>query len=181
MRSGVLIYSLVLLLIFAGFFSSRQTVKKMEESETEVNQQYFQIQIRYFEQKQLILELLSMAEKNCTELKDSIPDKLPDITKPEIPVGLDFEEFRKERKTQAELDSFIHKVINEVFSICMDLPESAPEIVVKIKKEQVRLDSLKNRYNTRAIQHNAYIKKFPRNYYSSFYHFHSKPYYSSDI
>ncbi len=50
------------------------------------------------------------------------------------------------------------------------------EMYVQICKYQGIADSLKNEYNQSARHHNSYIKGFPRNFYSSFFHFQSKAY-----
>ena len=173
------IYGLVLLLIFAGFISSKQTIKRMKESENEVNIKYYQIQRKYFEQKLFLQKLLDAVEKNCSELNGLFPKSIPDLARPGVTADPDFEQFRAERKIQEELDQLINSTEKLVLSSCHDLPASTRAIIVEIKNEQTNLDSLRDEYNALAMQHNAYIKRFPRNYYSSFYHFRSKPYYSS--
>lgn len=152
----------------------------MTKSENEVNIKYFQIQKNYFDQKLLLLKLLEAMEKNCAEMKDSLLENLPTIAEPKVASGLDFEQFRTEKKNQEKLDDLISRYERLPVSACPDLPDSFREITLQIKNEQERLGFLKMEYNTMAREHNAYIKRFPRNYYSSFYHFHSKPYYGSD-
>jgi hypothetical protein len=180
MRRDSFIYGLVLLLIFTGFISFKQTIKRMKESENEVCIKYFQIQKKYFEQKLLLQKFLDTMETNCDELNVLFPESTPGLAGPKVPADPDFEQFRAERKIQEELDRLINSTEKIVLSSCHDLPASTRAIIAEIKNIQTNLDSLKDEYNTLAMQHNAYIKRFPRNYYSSFYHFRSKPYYSSE-
>jgi len=180
MRSDSFIYGLVLLLIIAVIFSSRQMVKKMNESENNVNVKYFQIQKKYFNQKRLLINLLAAVEKNCGELNDLLPENLPDIPEPNAPEDFNFEQFRAEIKTQEKLDHLIIRTERIIISGCPDLAASTREMLVHLKNEQELLYFMKNDYNKLARQHNAFIKRFPRNFYSNFYHFRSKPYYSSE-
>ena len=50
-------------------------------------------------------------------------------------------------------------------------------LLIDLSFDKIQTRELREEYNDRARNHNAYIKKFPRNFYSSFFHFQSKPYF----
>jgi hypothetical protein len=50
-------------------------------------------------------------------------------------------------------------------------------LLIDLSFDKIQTGELREEYNNRARIHNAYIKKFPRNFYSSFFHFQSKPYF----
>ena len=50
-------------------------------------------------------------------------------------------------------------------------------LLIDLSFDKIQTRELREEYNDQARNHNSYIKKFPRNFYSSFFHFQSKPYF----
>ena len=178
MRSSGLIYSIVLLLLLAGFFSGRSTIRKMSLSENRVNYAYFNIEKKYFDQQVLLGGLLDEISGYCSGISDSlITTSLPAFSEPLGMNDYDFDQFRAAREKQEKIDHFVNNLEQFMLTNCMNL---SPDVLRKVERlETGQKNILKDwgDYNSIAIVHNTYIKKFPRNFYSSFFKFQSKPYY----
>ncbi len=178
MKSSGLIYSIVVLLLLAGLFSGRSTIKNMSKSESQVNQAYFNIEKKYFNQHIFLNDLLDEINEECTAINDSlIKDLLPDIHEPKGISDYDFDQFRAAREKQVNIDLLVNNLGQFLSANCQGLSSGIFIKVERLESEQKDILRDWEDYNSKVRMHNTYIKKFPRNFYSSFFKFRSKPYY----
>ena len=178
MKSSGLIYSTIILLLLAGFFSGRSTIIKMKRSETQVNQAYFNIEKKYFEQQVFLIDLLDEIHEECSGITEPlIKEFLPDLSEPKEMGDFSFDQFRDAREKQKQVDLFVNNLEQFLITNCMNLSPGVHEKIEKLEIGQKSILRDWGDYNSIAIVHNTYIKKFPRNFYSSFFKFQSKPYY----
>ena len=180
MKSSGLIYSIVILLLLLGLFSGRSTMKNMSKSENLVDLAYFNIEKKYFNQQILLNDLVSKISEDCRGNIDSlIKELLPGISEPKEISNFDFDQFRAAREKQKHIDFIVNNLGLFLSNNCSDLPSDVLLQVECLETEQKLLMRDWEDYNLKVRIHNTYIKKFPRNFYSSFFKFRSKPYYKS--
>lgn len=150
----------------------------MRRSERQVNQAYFKIEKKYFDQQILLNSLLDEINEECTVITDSLrKDLLPHISEPKGIRDYDFDQFRAAREKQENIEQLINNMGQFLSANCQGL---SSEIFVKVERLEIgQKDIVRDwgDYNSKVRMHNTYIKKFPRNFYSNFFKFRSKPYY----
>ncbi len=100
-----------MLLLLAGLFSGRSTIKKMKSSENRVNKAYFNIEKKYFDQQLILNDLLNEISGKCNGNTDSLINYLlPNISEPKEVSDYDFEQFRAERKKQKQIDYLVNNL-----------------------------------------------------------------------
>ncbi len=178
MKSSGIIYSTIMLLLLAGLFSGRSTIKKMKSSENRVNKAYFNIEKKYFDQQLILNDLLNEISGKCNGNTDSLINYLlPNISEPKEVSDYDFEQFRAEREKQKQIDYLVNNLGLFLSNNCIDLASDVFRKVERLEAVQKLILRDWKDYNLKVRMHNTYIKKFPRNFYSSFFKFRSKPYY----
>lgn len=98
---------------------------------------------------------------------------------PEISEGyiVDFVTFRKYLKFHSKLLENADTVLKYFENHPAEKTELLETLLIDLTFDKIQTGALREEYNNRARNHNAFIKKFPRNFYSSFFHFQSKPYF----
>ena len=90
---------------------------------------------------------------------------------------LDFVTFNKYLKLHNTLLENADRVLKYFKDHPTEKTHLLETLLIDLSFDKIQTRELREEYNDRARNHNAYIKKFPRNFYSSFFHFQSKPYF----
>lgn len=178
MKESRILYVFVIILILIGFFSVKTTIKKMQESGQEVDLMFYQITAEYEKMNKVFSNMEKILADQFPLLLDSLQlHALPEISENLNSEKLDFEIFNKNRLFQNTLSRNFEIVLAHFGENHNDNPELIESCLDSLVDREQSILVIEKAYNNRAGNHNAFIKKFPRNFYSSFFHFQSKPYF----
>ncbi|MEA1898349.1 MAG: hypothetical protein U9N53_11890 [Bacteroidota bacterium] len=179
MKLSFRIYLLAGILLISSLFSARKTLQKMRNSADqtdkvlvsldEMNKNQEKIFTQFERKFENYIDWEKLQKDSLKALKSPLKNNFKTI--PFATVGqYSTYQIRMEAKNR-----FYYELLTGFE------PDSSPDFQNKemhkqIYKYQELSDSLKNEYNQSARHHNSYIKGFPRNFYSSFFHFQSKAY-----
>ena len=181
MKLSIRSYFLATIILIFAVFSARGTLQKMRSSERQTDLILISLNDMNNHQEKIFTHLEIKFDSLNTELqKDSlafIVSPLDDTHKPiRFATVINFRSYQMMMETR---NHYFYELISSFESL--NKPGTSPvpidkEILDQILKYQEKADSIKNEYNQSARHHNSYIKGFPRNFYSSLFHFQSKAY-----
>ena len=178
MKESRILYVFVIILVFIGFLSVKTTIKKMQESGQEVDLMFYQITTEYEKTNKVLSNMEEILADQFPLLLDSLhiyaPPIIPKNTNSE---NLNFEIFNENILFQNALSKNVEIILVYFGENHNDNPELIGSYLDNLFDGEQSILVLKKAYNNHARNHNAFIKKFPRNFYSSFFGFQSKPYF----
>ena len=190
MKLSFRIYLLAGILLVSALISARTTLKKMRDSAYQTDKILVSLDELNKNQEKAFLQV-ERDLKNHITWKNLKTDSLNTIKSPlkNNYKTISFATVSHYRSYQVRMETknlYYYELIKSLKPLDSlekgrQEPGTSPdyqdkEVYVQICIYQEIADSLKNKYNQSARQHNSYIKGFPRNFYSSFFNFQSKAY-----
>ena len=178
-KESRILYFLLLLLLVIGFISVKTTLIKMRKLGQEADMYFLKVTEIFDKQRVTLINI----ERNLADYYPEIIDSLEGIPDPpEIDYSalIDFTIFSENLHYQSALMNKINNTINLIEHFDLDTISNIKLQVDNIEKGTQEIFSKKENYNYLAHQHNTYIKKFPRNFYSVFFHFQAKAYFRNE-
>ncbi len=178
MKGSRILYLLVIALSILGFMAVKSTIKKMQESGHEVDKIYLKLNSSFEETNAILLEMEGSLATEFPKLFDSLQlNSLPELPEVDDIYMVDFEIFNNNLFVQIELLEKVDKVLSYFRVHSTKNSKEINNYLESLLDIKIQIETQTKDYNNRARLHNAFIKKFPRNFYSSFFHFQSKPSY----
>lgn len=178
MKDSRILYVLVFVLITLAIFSIKSTLKNMTKSGQEVDHIFLEVCTTFTNMDSTLKSLNEIIGHQDLTFKDSF--QLIYISHPpKISEGyiVDFVTFNKYLKFHNNLMENADTVLKYFKDHPTEKTDLLETLLIDLSFDKIQTGELREEYNNRARIHNAYIKKFPRNFYSSFFHFQSKPYF----
>jgi len=165
-KSGWFFITLFLLLILAAYISGRITLRNMRNEGKEADIIFCTIVDGY---QSLDTLLLQMIPEN-SRIHGAIPRPIQMIW-PELDCNQDisFHIFNEFHTRMVEYDLYLDQLL-----VTGSYDPVLKTFTDTLRSEQAHLRELKTRYNMETLEYNTFIKQFPRNFYSSFFHFQAK-------
>lgn len=178
MKDSHILYLLVIALSILGFIAAKSTIKKMQESGHEVDVIYLKLNSSFEKINDILFEMEDSLATYLPKLFDSLHlsslSKIPEVDSIE---AVDFEIFNNNLFVQIDLIEKVDIVLGYFRNHSKEKSKEINNYLESLLDIKMQIKTQTKEYNNRARLHNAFIKKFPRNFYSSFFHFQSKPYY----
>jgi len=178
MKDSRILYLLVIALSILGFMAVKSTIKKMQESGHEVDYIYLKLNSSFEEINDILLVMEESLATDLPKFFDSLQlsslSKVPEVDSIE---AVDFEVFNNNLLVQTVLLEKVDIVLSYFRNHSIENSNEINNYLESLLETKMQIETQTKEYNNRARLHNAFIKKFPRNFYSSFFHFQTKPYY----
>jgi len=172
------IYFIVLIIIVTAIISVRTVIHKMDHSGNEVDAIFYKIGDGYKKQ----IELARILEFQLKKTGKVQPDSLPPFSFAASDIfqkssKLNFPEFIKYQQLQESIDQNIDRLNHIISTGRWESESEIEQLVFNMNNNADKIELLKESYNENARRYNSFIKTFPNNFYSIFFHFQTKPYF----